>query len=194
MKQGLACQRAPKAEGATRRPSVNGVEGVDSRLDVPAGELPPNDRIVKKLEELCEFYESSDDATNQFKLRGTRRAVNKLKLLGRDLTDDDVEESALRRILGSKFKVGSNKETIKKIQEIHESGDLDRLRTYRADPRRCAIMELSKVWGIGYKKAQTLIDKHNIWSVKELKEEVETGARINAALLHAIDAPARLTA
>ena len=162
MKQGLACQRAPK----------------------PEGELPPNDKIVKKLEELCEFYESSDDATNQFKLRGTRRAINKLKLLGRDLTDDDVEESALRRILGSKFKVGSNKETIKKIQEIHESGDLDRLRTYRADPRRCAIMELSKVWGIGYRKAQTLIDKNNIWSVKELKEEAEKNPKIVEARVH----------
>ena len=160
------------------------MEGVDSRPDVPAGELPPNDRIVKKLEELCEFYESSDDATNQFKLRGTRRAINKLKLLGRDLTDDDVEESALRRILGSKFKVGSNKETIKKIQEIHESGDLDRLRTYRADPRRCAIMELSKVWGIGYRKAQTLIDKNNIWSVKELKEEAEKNPKIVEARVH----------
>ena len=90
-----------------------------------------------------------DDATNQFKLRGTRRAINKLKLLGRDLTDDDVEESALRRILGSKFKVGSNKETIKKIQEIHESGDLDRLRTYRADPRRCAIMSLQGLGLLG---------------------------------------------
>ena len=158
----MACQRAPK----------------------PEGELPPNDKIVKKLEELCEFYESSDDATNQFKLRGTRRAINKLKLLGRDLTDDDVEESALRRILGSKFKVGSNKETIKKIQEIHESGDLDRLRTYRADPRRCAIMELSKVWGIGYRKAQTLIDKNNIWSVKELKEEAEKNPKIVEARVH----------
>ena len=148
------------------------------------GELPPNDKIVKKLEELCEFYESSDDGTSQFKLRGTRRAINKLKLLGRDLTDDDVEESALRRILGSKFKVGSNKETIKKIQEIHESGDLDRLRTYRADPRRCAIMELSKVWGIGYRKAQTLIDKNNIWSVKELKEEAEKNPKIVEARVH----------
>ncbi len=162
MKRGLACQRAPK----------------------PEGELPPNDRIVKKLEELCEFYESSDDGVNQFKLRGTRRAINKLKLLGRDLTDDDVEESALRRILGSKFKVGSNKETIKKIQELHESGDLDRLRTWRADPRRCAIMELSKVWGIGYRKAQTLIDKYNIWSVAELKIKVEENPKLVEARVH----------
>ena len=90
----------------------------------------------------------------------------------------------MRRILGSKFKVGSNKETIKKIQEIHESGDLDRLRTYRADPRRCAIMELSKVWGIGYRKAQTLIDKNNIWSVKELKEEAEKNPKIVEARVH----------
>ena len=134
MKQGLACQRAPK----------------------PEGELPPNDKIVKKLEELCEFYESSDDGTSQFRLRITRRAVNKLKLLGRDLTDDDVEEHNLRRILGSKFaKKDSNKGLVQKITEIHESGDLDRLKEWRADPRRCAIMELSKVWGIGYRKAQT---------------------------------------
>ena len=180
MKQGLACQRAPKPE-PTRRPSRMAwrasTHGWTSRQKA-------NDKIVQKLEELCEFYESSDDATNQFKLRGTRRAINKLKLLGRDLTDDDVEESALRRILGSKFKVGSNKETIKKIQEIHESGDLDRLRTYRADPRRCAIMELSKVWGIGYRKAQTLIDKNNIWSVKELKEEAEKNPKIVEARVH----------
>jgi hypothetical protein len=61
------------------------------------------------------FYESSDDGTSQFRLRITRRAVNKLKLLGRDLTDDDVEEHNLRRILGSKFaKKDSNKGLVQK--------------------------------------------------------------------------------
>ena len=163
MKQGLACQRAPK----------------------PEGELPPNDKIVKKLEELCEFYESSDDGTSQFRLRITRRAVNKLKLLGRDLTDDDVEEHNLRRILGSKFaKKDSNKGLVQKITEIHESGDLDRLKEWRADPRRCAIMELSKVWGIGYRKAQTLIDVHQIWSVAELKTAVEENPKLVEARVH----------
>jgi ribosomal protein S13 len=140
---------------------------------------------VQKLEELCGFYESSDDGTSQFRLRITRRAVNKLKLLGRDLTDDDVEEHNLRRILGSKFaKKDSNKGLVQKITEIHESGDLDRLKEWRADPRRCAIMELSKVWGIGYRKAQTLIDKNNIWSVKELKEEAEKNPKIVEARVH----------
>ena len=134
---------------------------------------------------MCEFYESSDDGTSQFRLRITRRAVNKLKLLGRDLTDDGVEEHNLRKILGSKFaKKDSNKGLVQKITEIHESGDLDRLKEWRADPRRCAIMELSKVWGIGYRKAQTLIDKHNIWSVKELKEEAEKNPKIVEARVH----------
>ena len=45
-------------------------------------------------------------------------------------------------------------------------------------------MELSKVWGIGYRKAQTLIDKYNIWSVAELKIKVEENPKLVEARVH----------
>ena len=45
-------------------------------------------------------------------------------------------------------------------------------------------MELSKVWGIGYRKAQTLIDVHQIWSVAELKTAVEENPKLVEARVH----------
>ena len=45
-------------------------------------------------------------------------------------------------------------------------------------------MELSKVWGIGYRKAQTLIDRHQIWSVAELKTAVEENPKLVEARVH----------
>ena len=162
MKQGLACQKAPAAEG----------------------EAPPNDKVVKKLEEFVAFYESDDNPANQFKLRITRRAVNKLKVLGRELTDDDLEESCLKKILGAKIAKGSCTGLVQKIVEIFETGDHSRLREYRKDADRCAILDLSKVWGIGLKKARKLLRDHKIWSVSELIAFAEHAPSIVEARVH----------
>ena len=114
------------------------------------GELPPNDKIVRSSRSCAgstsratthEPVQAARYETGDKQAEITRKGPDGRRRRGVIICDGSWAPSS---------RSDSNKGLVKKIQEIHESGDLDRLRTYRADPRRCAIMELSKVWGIGY--------------------------------------------
>ena len=57
-----------------------------------------------------------------------------------------------------------------KLLEVVKSGDLQRNATFRADPRRAALRELTRVQGVGLDKARDLVDEFGCRSVRDLLE------------------------
>jgi DNA polymerase/3'-5' exonuclease PolX len=57
-----------------------------------------------------------------------------------------------------------------KIDEIIQSGKLNKLDNAMADDNTVAVMELTRVYGIGPKFAKKLVDENKIMSVNDLQE------------------------
>jgi DNA polymerase beta len=68
---------------------------------------------------------------------------------------------------------GIGKSILSKIEEIIETGELERLKDYNADGHIQSISDLSRIHGIGPAKAKDLVITHGIKNISELEQHQE---------------------
>ena len=99
-----------------------------------------------------------------------------------ELTGDDFRATVYKRSCATLAKLphiqdvkqvsnihGIGKSLLDKIDEILETGSLQKLESFNKNPKIQAIIALSGVWGIGPKTAESLMSKHGIMSVEDLR-------------------------
>ena len=64
---------------------------------------------------------------------------------------------------------GIGAKTLEKIQEIINTGKLTQAEEYNANPNYKAVIELTKVHGIGPTKAKELVEQHNVKTLEDLR-------------------------
>lgn len=102
--------------------------------------------------------------TQQFRLSSVKKALQALRKIDFEITSsNDVKGVS-----------GLGKGSLTRIDEILKTGKLSEIKE-NINTKVTAIQELSKVIGIGDKKAQKLISKYNIKSVAELKNAHNKG-------------------
>jgi DNA polymerase/3'-5' exonuclease PolX len=84
---------------------------------------------------------------------------------------EDIEE--IKTIDDIKDIKNIGKGILSKIEEIIETGKLVRLNDYNADHHIAFMDELTKIYGIGPAKAKDLIEKHEIKSIQDLKNNMD---------------------
>eukprot|EP01037_Dinobryon_pediforme_P036949 gene36949-44157_t len=99
--------------------------------------------MIKQLDEMKGIYEMQGD---EWRTLGYKKAVAQLKRMPTITSLDQLD--------GVK---GIGKRLREKIGEILESGELKKLRYCHEDPRTQAMLEISKVWGIGDRTAEKLV-------------------------------------
>lgn len=131
-------------------------------------------KIVSEFEKLLKQIQfdidhSSDKKTkniNMFRLQNIRKVLNIIKNYDKEITSSKQFENIK----------GIGKNSIKRINEILETGKLSEINTNIIDSQyQTYIDELENVFGIGRKLALNLFTKHNIKSIEELKQLYESG-------------------
>ena len=102
-------------------------------------------------------------AKEKFKAIAYAKVIQQLKTLGHPVYS--MEDLTGVSGIGEKIK--------KKIEEILETGVLQKAETYRQSSTHSAREELLKVYGIGPSKVNELINKHNIKSIDDLRQHTE---------------------
>lgn len=99
----------------------------------------------------------------KYRLQSLKKALSALKKVDFKITSSkDVTDIP-----------GVGKGTLERIDEILKTGNLSEIKSSKTKDKNAniivGIQELSKVFGIGDKKAHTLVTKHNIKNIAELK-------------------------
>ena len=102
-------------------------------------------------------------AKEKFKAVAYAKVIKQLKTLGRPVYSMEDLEGVDG--IGLKIK--------KKIEEIFETGVLEKAEKYKQSSTHSISEELLKVYGIGPSKVNELINKHNIKSIQDLREHPE---------------------
>eukprot|EP01037_Dinobryon_pediforme_P029853 gene29853-33680_t len=121
----------------------------------PIPEAGGNEAMIKQLDEMKGIYEMQGD---EWRTLGYKKAVAQLKRMPTITSLDQLD--------GVK---GIGKRLREKIGEILESGELKKLKYCQEDPQTQAMLEISKVWGIGDRTAEKLVHM-GYHSVKDLRE------------------------
>lgn len=131
-------------------------------------------QIINIFKQLRDYYQSNG---NIIKANAYKKAISTLSSL----------DKPIRSVSNVKGLSGIGKGFIEKIDEIVKTDRLKQLNTLKTDPKTEAIKELTSVLGIGPTTAKRLINKHNIYSVKQLKakikKELDTKKGIDIKLL-----------
>lgn len=114
------------------------------------------DKIIKIFKQLKAHYQSEG---NIYKANAYQKAITTLSSINKEIKSGK----------NIKHLPGIGKSFVQKIDEIIETNHLKQLNSIKADPKKKAQEELTSVLGIGPTTAKKLIDKHKIYSVKQLK-------------------------
>jgi apurinic endonuclease APN1 len=137
-------------------------------------------KIIDIFEQMYEFHSKLGNEGNNktpFRTMGYRKALNGLKgYKGKIYTSEDVRDISG---FGEKF--------IEKVDEIINTGTLSILEEIKTNPKITAKQEFQNIMGIGPKIAQKIVNKHKIYSIKELKDAVKKGkVKLNDVQLQGI--------
>jgi DNA polymerase (family X) len=125
-----------------------------------------NIEIGERLEELADLLEIS--GANPFRIRAYRNAVRTIRGLTRPLKQMVEAGEDLTEL------PGIGKDLSAHIRELLETGELELLREVTAEvPRELAI--LTRLDGVGPKKAKKLWEELEVVTVDDLEREVEAG-------------------
>lgn len=116
-----------------------------------------NKHIISIFKQLKEYYQSTG---NLFKANAYQKAITTLTSL----------KKPIKSTANVKELPGIGKSFIEKIDEILKTNRLKQLNSLKTDPKVEALKELTSVLGIGPITAKNLINKHKIYSVKQLKK------------------------
>jgi hypothetical protein len=115
-----------------------------------------NKHITEVFDKLNELYELTGD---DFRAKVYKQACGLLSTM--------EHISDINQVKGKR---GIGKSLLDKIDEILETGHLQKLDTFNQNPKIMAVTELCKIWGIGVKTADVLMKKHNIMSIDDLEK------------------------
>jgi len=166
-------------EKAATRPLAQLSRGT---LQQPPSPLPPatthveesssnvNKSITDMLDEFSYLYELSEKKTdvNEFRSQGYKRISDKLKTMPLLTHSDQLRDIA---------RVGDKMRTT--IQEILDTGKSKKLKALKEDPRNSAIVDLSRVWGVGHTSACKMFNQ-GVHSVQELRARGDQESLLNA--------------
>lgn len=119
-----------------------------------------NKKIISIFKQLKEYYKNSG---NIFKANAYQKAITSLSSLKKEIKSTSNVDKLPN--IGKSF--------IEKIDEILKTDKLKQLNNIKDDPKIESLKELTSVLGIGPITAKKLIDKHKIYSIKQL-EKVST--------------------
>ncbi len=118
--------------------------------------------ILKEIAELLELK-----GENHFKTRAYSNAASLISDENIDI-EKHVKEGTLREING----IGPALQ--EKLTQFVETGKMDYYEKLKAEIPE-AMIQISKIKGVGAKKAKALVEKHNVKSVDELEEMARNG-------------------
>lgn len=121
-----------------------------------------NDKILKILEKLLEYYKSINE--NKYKISAIQKFIIFIKKLKFEITDSNQ----LKEYIGNN--VGVGKGMIIRVDEILKTGTLKEIN--QSDETRL-INELMKINGIGIKLAKKLVLEHNVKSIDDLMKLIK---------------------
>lgn len=114
------------------------------------------DKIIQIFKQLKTHYQSEG---NIHKANAYQKAITTLSSINKEIkSGKNIEQLP-----------GIGKSFVQKIDEIIATDHLKQLNSIKADPKKKAQEELTSVLGIGPTTAKKLIDKHKIYTVKQLK-------------------------
>ena len=114
-----------------------------------------NEIIISELSKLAQKEQHS----NNFKYRAYKNAITSISSYSSQITSSS-------QITNLK---GIGKGILQKIDEILQFGQLQNQPTLSTNQENIQI--LTNIYGVGYKKATELIEKHNITNLQQLKEK-----------------------
>ena len=125
--------------------------------------------ILDNFYKLIQKAKSSDDKRSIFKIRHYNKVIKIIK-------SQDKQELELYTLENYKSLLQQNgiknpKKILDKIRQLIETGNLDELLSYQADPKIAAIKELTSIYAVGPSKAKELYSK-GIHNINELREKL----------------------
>lgn len=125
-------------------------------------------KLLQKQVQLDIDFSTNDKTKiiNMYRLRSIAKVIKQLEKY-------DKEIKSSEQLKGIE---GIGKRSLQRIDEILKTGKLSEIKIDKdTDKHLKFIAELEEVFGIGRKKAYELFKKHNITSIKELKEKHKKG-------------------
>jgi DNA ligase-1 len=123
--------------------------------------------IIKSFEDLAAHEAVKRDQGYQFKIAMYKKTIRAFK-------QSNSEPQTLNEAVTILKTVFKNPEKIQiKLQELYNTGKIKAVNKARSDPITQAVTLLSSVPQIGPVKAKQLVIQHNIYTVKELKKNMQ---------------------
>jgi DNA polymerase/3'-5' exonuclease PolX len=122
--------------------------------------------IVRNFKIMINKVMANEEKNGTFKIRGYTDAIKILNDYEGPITDMDIVIQ-LFQLAGKK----NPKKTLAKMNEIITTGQLAAAEAAKEDPKVIAVTNLTKIYGIGNKKALVLCNDFGITTVEQLKDK-----------------------
>jgi len=117
----------------------------------------------KIIDSLSILQKKEQQEKNVFKARAYTKIISQLKNLDSSIQIENYEDLAKNKILGIGEKISA------KIKEIIQTGELAAAVAIEEDPKLVAFNIMTKIYGVGSVKANTIIDR-KITTISQLRE------------------------
>ena len=144
-----------KVSSGKRKSSPNKMAKIvlKKRKNLKIKKKPMNDALINLLGRLEELMNMKGEP---FRARAYHNAAESLMLFDGDITD--IDQLKGRKAIGATI--------LKKFKEFEETGTLKVLERAKGNP----IYQFTKIYGIGPKKAKSLVEKDGVTTIDELRQ------------------------